>query len=81
MRTVSLPSLVIRRRRFISVESITAFITAASTTLSAAVNWAKTIRSARQAEGVDFLVYGQGLAAEQAAADVTPDFRSHSKLE
>jgi hypothetical protein len=39
---------VIRRRRFISADSISAFIAAASTTVSPAINGTRPIRSARQ---------------------------------
>ena len=48
MRTASLPSVVIGRRRFDSAESISAFIAGASTTGSPAVNGAKSLRSSRQ---------------------------------
>jgi excisionase family DNA binding protein len=48
MRTGSIPSVVIGRRRFISADSISVFIAAASTTVSPAVNGARPIRSARQ---------------------------------
>ena len=48
MRTASLPSVQIGRRRFISADSISAFIAAASTTVCPAVNGAKSVRSARQ---------------------------------
>lgn len=48
MRTASLPSVVIGRRRFVSAESISAFIAAASTTVSPAINRARPMRSARQ---------------------------------
>ena len=48
MRTASIPSVVIGRRRFISADSISAFIAAASTTVSPAVNGTRPIRSARQ---------------------------------
>lgn len=48
MRTASLPSVVIGRRRFISAESISAFIATASTTVSPAINGTRPMRSARQ---------------------------------
>jgi hypothetical protein len=41
MRSASLPSVLIGRRRFISADSISAFIAAASTTISPAVSGAK----------------------------------------
>ena len=48
MRTASLASVVIGRRRFIAADSISAFIAAASTTVSPAVNGTRSLRSARQ---------------------------------
>jgi hypothetical protein len=48
MRSASLPSVLIGRRRFISADSISAFIAAASTTISPAVSGAKPITSTRQ---------------------------------
>lgn len=48
MRTASLPSVVIGRRRFVSAESINAFIAGASTTVSPAVNGSRSLRSSRQ---------------------------------
>ena len=48
MRTASLPSVVIGRRRFVSADSVNAFIAAASTTVSPAVNGVRPLRSARQ---------------------------------
>ncbi len=48
MRTASLPSVVIGRRRFIAADSISAFIAAASTTVSPAVNGTRPLRTARQ---------------------------------
>jgi hypothetical protein len=48
MRTASLPNVVIGRRRFISADSISAFIATALATVSPAVNGARAIRSARQ---------------------------------
>jgi hypothetical protein len=48
MRSASLPSVVIGRRRFVSAESISAFIAGASTTVSPAVNGSRSLRSAKQ---------------------------------
>jgi hypothetical protein len=48
MRTASLPSVVIGRRRFSSVDSISAFIAAASTIVSPTLHGARQVRSARQ---------------------------------
>ena len=48
MRTASIPSVVIGRRRFISADSISAFIATALTTASPAVNGTKAMRSTRQ---------------------------------
>lgn len=48
LRTASLPSVVIGRRRFISADSISAFVATASTTVSPAVNGARSVRSVRQ---------------------------------
>ena len=48
MRTASLASVVIGRRRFIAADSISAFIAAASTTVSPAANGTRPLRSARR---------------------------------
>ena len=48
LRSAALPSVVIGRRRFIAADSISAFIAAASTTVSPAVNGVRPLRSARQ---------------------------------
>jgi len=48
MKTASLPSVVIGRRRFVSAESISAFIAGASTTVPPAVNGSRSLRSSRQ---------------------------------
>ncbi|MGQ0430500.1 MAG: helix-turn-helix domain-containing protein [Gammaproteobacteria bacterium] len=48
MRTAALPSVVIGRRRFVSAESISAFIAGASTTVSPAGNGARSGLSKRQ---------------------------------
>lgn len=48
LRTAALPSVVIGRRRFVSADSISAFVAAASTTVSPAVNGARSVRSVRQ---------------------------------
>jgi predicted DNA-binding transcriptional regulator AlpA len=48
MRTASLPSVVIGRRRFISANSISTFIATASTTASPEVNGTRAMRSTRQ---------------------------------
>ena len=48
MPSASLPSVVIGRRRFIAADSISAFIAAASTTVSPAANGTRPLRSARQ---------------------------------
>ena len=48
MRTASLPSVVIGRRRFIAADSISAFNAAASSTVSPSINGARPMRSVRQ---------------------------------
>lgn len=48
MRTASLPSVVIGRRRFISAESISTFVAAASSTVSPSETRARSGRSKRQ---------------------------------
>ena len=48
LQTAALPSVVIGRRRFVSADSISALVAAASTTISPAVNGARSVRSVRQ---------------------------------